>query len=136
MGDFGHCWFIACTQGFIEFIGEWNDCTQNDIEFLKRDFLDILIEHGISKFVLIGENILEFFSSDSEYYEEWYEDIKDKDGWIIAINFREHILEEMRQADIHRYVNINEKYAEINWRQYKPFHLVSYLDDLLIKVIS
>lgn len=124
------------SSAIIEFIGEWNDCLQNDIEFLKRDVIDGLLEKGISKFVLVGENILEFFSSDSEYYEEWYDDVKDRDGWIIAINFREHILEEMRQANIHHYININERYAEINWRSYKPFHLVSYLDDLLIKVIS
>jgi len=120
----------------IEFIGEWNDCTQNDIMFLKRDFIDVLIENGISKFALIGENILEFFGASNEYYEEWYEDIKDNDGWIMAINFREHILEEMYQASIHQYININEKYNDINWRQYKPFHLITYLDDLLIKVIG
>lgn len=120
----------------IEFIGEWNDCTQNTIETLKRDFIDILLHQGISKYVLIGENVLEFFSSDSEYYEEWYDDIKDNAGWIIAINFREHVLAEMRQANIHHYININERYATINWRSYKPFHLISFLDDLLIKVIQ
>ena len=120
----------------IEFIGEWNDCIHNDIMFLKRDVIDILIENGISKFVLIGENVLQFFGESNEYYEEWYEDIKDNDGWIMAINFREHITEDMIESNIHHYVNINEKYADINWRKYRPFHLVSYLDDLLIKVIS
>ncbi|MCC6583351.1 MAG: hypothetical protein IT271_06590 [Chitinophagales bacterium] len=119
----------------IEFIGEWNDCIHNDIMFLKRDVIDILIENGISKFVLIGENVLQFFGESNEYYEEWYEDIKDNDGWIMAVNFREHITEDMIESNIHHYVNINEKYADINWRKYRPFHLVSYLDDLLIKVI-
>lgn len=45
--------------------------------FLKRDVIDILIENGISKFVLIGENVLQFFGESNEYYEEWYEDIKE-----------------------------------------------------------
>lgn len=120
----------------IEFIGEWNDCVRNDIIFLKRDFIEILLQNGISKFVLIGENILDFFFDTNEYYEEWHEDIKEKDGWIIAVNFREHVIEEMLQANIHHYVHINERYNDINWRNYKPHHLIEYLDDLLIKVIS
>ncbi len=120
----------------IEFLGEWNDCLQNDIMFLKRDIIDVLLLNGITKFALIGENILEFFASGNEYYEEWYEDIQDKDGWIIAINFREHILEEMQQGNIHYYINMSERYMDINWRKYKPHHLITYLDDLLIKVIE
>jgi hypothetical protein len=60
--------------------------------FLKRDFIEILLQNGISKFVLIGENILDFFFDTNEYYEEWHEDIKEKDGWIIAVNFREHVI--------------------------------------------
>ncbi|MEN9458934.1 MAG: hypothetical protein RL135_1528, partial [Bacteroidota bacterium] len=40
----------------------------------------------------IGENILDFFFDTNEYYEEWHEDIKEKDGWIIAVNFREHVI--------------------------------------------
>jgi hypothetical protein len=120
----------------MEFIGEWNDCIRNDVMFLKRDVIDVLIDNGISKFVLIGENILEFFAQGNEYYEEWYEDIRDKDGWIIAINFRQHIMEELQQSGIHYFVNVNEKYADINWRKYQPHHLITYLDDLLIKVIQ
>ena len=59
----------------IEMLGEWNDCINNDIMFLKRDVIDKLIENGISKFILIGENILNFHYSDESYYEEWNEDI-------------------------------------------------------------
>lgn len=120
----------------IEFIGEWNDLTQNDIMFLKRDFIDVLLQNGIYKFLLIGENVLEFFSDSNEYYEEWYEDIKEQGGWIIAMNFREHIVEEMKQAEINRYVHINERYDLENWRNYKPLHLITYLEELLIKAIS
>ena len=129
--------FVDYKKGsaIIEFIGEWNDCLKNDIMLLKRDVIDVLLKHGISKYVLIGENILEFFAANNEYYEEWYDDIKDNDGWIIAINFRAHIQDEMHQSRIHYYIHTNEKYVDINWRKYKPFHLVSYLDNLLIKVI-
>ena len=94
----------------IEFIGEWNDCIANDI--------------------------LEFFGAGNDYYEEWYEDIKDDGGYIIAINLREHIMEEMYQSNIHQYININKTYNDINWRKYKPFHFINYIDDLLIKLFA
>lgn len=120
----------------IEFIGEWNDCVNNDILFLKRDIIDELIGKGITKFVLIGENILEFFANSNDYYDEWYADIEEEGGWIVALNFKEHVMEEMHNAKIDRYIHISESYADINWRNYKPFHLVTYLDELLIKTIS
>src|ERR1700728_3174027 len=77
----------------IEFIGEWNDAVHNDIMEMKRTIIDPLIKRGISRFVLIGENVLNFHASDDLYYEEWYEDIKDDDGWIVALNFRDHVVE-------------------------------------------
>src|SRR6185436_15460487 len=55
----------------IELIGEWNDCLHNDIMFLKREVIDSLTYNGINKFVLIGENVLNFHAGDDDYYEEW-----------------------------------------------------------------
>ena len=66
----------------IELIGEWNDCINNDIMFLKRDIIETLIEQGIQKYILIGENVLNFHGSDDCYYEEWFQEIED--GWIVA----------------------------------------------------
>src|SRR4051812_3659777 len=53
----------------IELIGEWNDAINNDIMFLKRDIIDQLLLHKINKFILIGENVLNFHYSDDSYYE-------------------------------------------------------------------
>lgn len=76
--------FVDYDGGFaiIELIGEWNDLLHNDIMFLKRDFVEPLMGHGISRFILIGENVLNFHASDEEYYNEWYEEAADGDGWI------------------------------------------------------
>ncbi|HQV79132.1 MAG TPA: hypothetical protein PLJ42_10810 [Chitinophagales bacterium] len=120
----------------IEFIGEWNDCRENDIEFLKRDIVDGLIQHGIFKFVLIGDNLLEFFSDSHDYYEEWYDDIKEKNGWIIALNFREHIISEMQQANIHYYISTLFFSEDLNWRKFKPLHLISFLEDKQLKILE
>ena len=54
----------------IEFIGEWNDALYNDIMYLKREIIEPMIREGIIKFILIGENVLNFHGSDDCYYEE------------------------------------------------------------------
>lgn len=119
----------------IELIGEWNDAIGNDIMFLKRDIVDCLIEHGIYRFILIGENVLNFHYSDNSYYEEWYEDVLEEGGWVIGINFREHITEEMHRAQIHHFMHIGQRFSDINWRTYKPQHLAMLVEDLLFKVL-
>jgi hypothetical protein len=87
----------------IEFIGEWNDCITNDIMFLKREIIELLVAQDINKFILLGENILNFHCSDDCYYEEWFQDIEE--GWIAAINFREHVIEEFKRANIDYYIS-------------------------------
>ncbi len=65
--------FTNYEYGFsiIEMFGEWNDCLYNDIMYLKRNIIEPLIEQGINKFILIGENILNFHAYEDDKYEEW-----------------------------------------------------------------
>lgn len=105
----------------IEFIGEWNDAIGNDIMFLKRDIIDTLIAEGICQFILIGENVLNFHASDEDYYEEWFDDIED--GWIVGLNFREHVKREFSDYRIDQYILFSGRFDEINWRKYQPNHL-------------
>ena len=42
----------------IELMGEWNDAINNDIMLLKREIIELMIDAGINKFILIGENVL------------------------------------------------------------------------------
>ncbi len=104
----------------IEFIGEWNDCLTNDIMYLKRDVIDPMIKSGISKFILICENVLNFHGSDDCYYEEWYDDVKEEDGWICFINTLQHVEEEMHDTHIQYFVNFGEVFNDLNWRPHKP----------------
>jgi hypothetical protein len=120
----------------IEFIGEWNDAVHNDIMELKRAVLEQLTEEGIVKFILIGENVLNFHASDDLYYEEWYDEIKEEGGWIVPLNFRAHVLTEMRQARLHYYFNINELYNDLSWRKFKPYDLFVLIENLLLKSIG
>ena len=80
--------FVDYEEGYaiLEFIGEWNDCITNDIMYLKRDVADVLIENGITKFILLCDNVLNFHGSDDCYYEEWWDDIKEAGGWVCLVN--------------------------------------------------
>ncbi len=115
--------FADYDQGvaIIEMIGEWNDCIENDIMNLKLEVLELLMGEGIDKFIMIGENVLNFHSSDDLYYEEWLDELED--GWIVFLNFHQHVLEEFEDANIDNYVLLGQDFEMDNWRTYKPTQL-------------
>lgn len=124
------------VEGFaiIELIGEWNDCLYNDIMYLKRDLADALILEGITKFILIGENVLNFHYSDDSYYEEWFEDVGE--GWIICMNFRDYVLQEMKRARIDYYVMFGEMFQNISWRVMQPQQLYAWVSERMKRLIG
>ena len=115
-------------RGFsvIEFIGEWNDALYNDIMFVKREVIEPLIRNGVSKFILIGENVLNFHGSDDCYYEEWFQDVED--GWIAAINFRPHVMKEMERYNVDSYFLTGGELDDLNWRVHNPIELLSVVE--------
>jgi hypothetical protein len=114
----------------IELIGEWNDAIENDIMELKREVMDIFMVEGINKFILIAENVLNFHSGDKDYYEEWYDEVSDADGWIACIDMPEQTQHDFRKAKLNRFIELTE--IE-NWRIYKPFHLFKKIDEVILK---
>jgi hypothetical protein len=102
----------------IEFIGEWNDAINNDIMELKRNLVEPLIKEGINKFILIGENIMNFHGSDDCYYEEWFEEVED--GWIAAVAFPEFIQEELKKYHVDNYINMGGTLQIDRWRTMQP----------------
>ena len=118
----------------IEFIGEWNDAIENDIMVLKRDVIEPMMNNGILKFILIGENVLNFHSSDDCYYEEWFEEVEE--GWIATINFHEHVVKEFIAANIDQYFVFGGELEEIEWRTYLPTNLFVKVESLVNKRIG
>jgi hypothetical protein len=102
----------------IEFIGEWNDAINNDIMTFKRNILEPLLQEGVTKFILIGENILNFHGSDDSYYEEWFEEVED--GWIAAVSFPEFVQQEMRKYHLDQYINMGGTLQIDRWRTLQP----------------
>ena len=123
--------FADYDLGFtvIELIGEWNDALYNDIMFLKREVVEQMIRNGISKFILIGENVLNFHGSDECYYEEWFQDLEE--GWIVAINFLPHVLKEMEKFNIDSYFATGGELNELNWRIYSPNDLYKHIQKII-----
>jgi hypothetical protein len=113
----------------IEFIGEWNDTLFNDVMNLKRNVIEPLQHEGIERFILIGENILNFHASDDCYYEEWFDEVTEVDGWIALLNFREHVTEELAAADLDQYFVMGGELQEMGWRTFSPPQLYQRIDD-------
>ncbi len=115
----------------IELIGEWNDTIENDIMTFKRDIIEELTKYGIDKFLLIGENVLNFHSSDDCYYEEWIDDIED--GWVAMINFHDHVLLEFEDVGVDQYFIMGGEMEMIEWRTYSPKQLFNKVNGIVSK---
>lgn len=125
--------FAEYSEGYaiIELLGEWNDAINNDVMLLKREVAEILMAEGINKFILIGENVLNFHASDDCYYEEWFQDLED--GWIVALNFQEHVLDELRKNNIDYYLNFGGELDHMVWRKFSPAQLYANTTQIISK---
>ncbi len=128
--------FADYDKGYliIELMGEWNDALYNDIMFLKRDFVEPMLAQGINKFILIGENVLNFHASDDCYYEEWFQDVEE--GWIAAVNFRPHVLAELSKYNLDYYLVFGGELNEMNWRSFHPNDLFLKIETLITKRLN
>jgi hypothetical protein len=114
----------------IELIGEWNDAIENDIMEFKREVIDPFFYQGITKFIIIAENVLNFHSGDKDYYQEWFEEVTDEEGWVVILNMPEQTQQDFKHARLNRYIELMDL---SNWRTYKPFHLFKLIDEQIQK---
>lgn len=123
--------FVDYEEQFaiFEMIGEWNDAIYNDIMYFKRNLINELIDESIFKYIIICDNVLNFHASDDSYYEEWYEDIKEENGWICFINTFKHVEDEMKSAMLQYFINFGENYNDINWRIFTPNNLFLMIEN-------
>ena len=119
------------NYAIVEMIGEWNDAVENDIMMLKREVIDLMVAKGIFKFILITENVLNFHSSDTDYYEEWVEDIKDEGGWIVSVNMPEQTQYDFHHSHLDHYITQMES---LNWRTFQPQDFFQSIDNKMLKL--
>jgi hypothetical protein len=110
------------AYAIIEMFGEWNDCLNNDIMYFRREVTDLLQDAGIQFFILLGEHVLDFHGSDETYYEDWLDNLDE--GWIKLVNFRKHVLQEMKRSRITNFLLFNGNFDEAYpWRTLSPDEL-------------
>ena len=115
------------AYAIIEFIGEWNDAIENDIMTLKRDIIEPIMEEGINKFILIGENVLNFHYSDDSYYEEWFDEV----GWIAMVNFHDHVMREFKSIQLDQYFVTGGDLDDFDWRTLNPDQCFNEINKLV-----
>lgn len=123
--------YVDYDRGYavIEFIGEWNDTINNDIMALKRGLIEPIIAQSVDKFILVGENIMNFHGSDDSYYEEWYGDVEA--GWIAAVNMPRFVQDEMKRYRIDQYMAMGDALQIDNWRTFHPERFCEIVDGLI-----
>ena len=114
----------------IELLGEWNDAIENDIMTLRRDVTEILFATGITKFILIAENVLNFHSSNDDYYEEWREQLQDDNGWVVIIDMPEQSQYDFKKARLTNYISLMDF---PQWRTLKPEIVFQQVDDQMMR---
>lgn len=122
------------AYSIIEFIGEWNDAINNDIMHLKRNVIDLLLHEGVNKYILIGENIMNFHGSDDSYYEEWFDDVED--GWIAAVSFPDFIQDELKKYHVDTYINMGGTLQIDRWRTLQPHHLFDLVNGFITRRLN
>lgn len=113
----------------IEMIGEWNDFIENDIMTLLHEVIEPMQEEGILKFILIGENVLNFHGSDDEYYQDWSDN--NEEGWICLLNLNQHVQEEMKEQNIDSHWIWGGKLNEMEWRKLKPVEIMQQVESTM-----
>ena len=117
----------------IELMGEWNDAIENDIRILRKEVTDPLYDAGINKFILIGENVLNFHSSDDSYYEDWLTDLREENGWVVLLNFPEQSKHDFTRTKLTNYIELLQL---PQWRTYQPDHLFQMIDNEMMRRIN
>ena len=128
--------FVDYEEGYaiIELIGEWNDAIENDIMTLKRNIIEPIMAENVQKFILVGENVLNFHYSDDCYYEEWFDEVED--GWVALVNFHPHVIRELKHIHIDQYFAMEGELDDLDWRTYKPNHFYSKVNELVNKRLN
>jgi hypothetical protein len=74
------------------------------------------------------------YAESEDYYEEWFDDIED--GWIVGLNFRDHVIREFNDFGIDQYILFSGRFDEINWRKYQPVALFELIQSFMQKRLN
>ena len=84
--------------------------------------------------MLICENVLNYHSSEDDYYQEWFDDVED--GWVALINCREHVLREMESARNDYYLAMGGTFDNVSWRSLVPSKVFDRVNMIMNKRLT
>lgn len=105
---------------FIELIGEWNDIHENDIDLLHGHIGRTLMHRDVHKFIFLCDNVLNFHGDGNDYYEEWWDEVREEDGYLCSVNLQQHVMQEMVDQCVHHFMHVHDELNEVQWRQKDP----------------
>lgn len=105
----------------IELIGEWNDLYEHDFRLLCVNCLTYLADAGVSRFILISENVFNVYLQDDDYYAAMTEELED--GWICLFRARPHVLDEFQRYGLGAYLYWNMEFDAVVWRKMMPWNM-------------
>ncbi|MDA7802949.1 hypothetical protein N8987_00040 [Crocinitomix sp.] len=120
----------------IELFGEWNDVIENDIMLFKRNIIEFLMENGICKFILIAENLFNFHGNEEDYYEEWFDEVDELNGWIALVNARDHVQDELKAHDLDYYFLMGGELEDVDWRTATPTQFISRIEKYVMNRLN
>lgn len=128
--------FANYQEGYaiLELFGEWNDLYDNDFKLLSENCLALLVEHGITRFILICENVFHGYFESDDYYEAMQEQLED--GWLVAMRLRPGMQEEMMEYGINSYFFWSPLLDQLLWRKMKPAKLFREVSKRLENLIQ
>lgn len=111
----------------IELFGVWNDLIQNDFRLLVDNCLEWLRSNGVSRFILITENVLNIYVEADDYYQAFQDDLEE--GWMALVGLREHVMAELEKYQIGRFFFWSPILQELKWRKSKPHLLLAIVEE-------
>ncbi|MEM6631489.1 MAG: hypothetical protein AAF694_17540 [Bacteroidota bacterium] len=125
------------SEGFaiIELFGEWNDLFENDFKLLAENCLTYLIDHGITRFILVCENVFHIYPDSDDYYQALQEELG-FEGWMCTLRPRDEVWSEMLQYGIDSYFYRSPLLDEVPWRKIPPLQLYRMVEDRMCKLLD
>jgi hypothetical protein len=130
--------YVDYHTGFaiIELLGEWNDLFDNDFRLLIENCLQYLTDFEVYRFIFICENVFNIYLQDDDYYQAFYEDLIENEGWMCLLKARPMVIEEFERYNIGRFFYWNAQHDELKWRKLHPLQLYQTIDQSMHKLLS
>jgi GMP synthase-like glutamine amidotransferase len=84
----------------------------------------------------MGENVFNFHGNDTDYYEEWFDEVEEQNGWIAMLNVRKHVKEEINDHNLDYYFLMGGELEAVDWRTSTPRQFIKRIEQYVKKRLA